>query len=129
MNCPGCNADAPEVEEESDEVHACEACGGVRIGASELNRLLLHNNLPGIESLGGKRVKDAAEASCRRCQVDMTRFEGGDRHDPEFYEICEECGCIFIAPDSAPEGDALAMEKGLVAFFRIFSAKQKSAAR
>jgi hypothetical protein len=94
------------------------------MGVSELNRLLLHNNLPGIESLGGKRAKGGAQAVCRNCQVDLTRFEGGDRHDPEHYELCEECGCVFIDAESAPQGDLEAAKRGLVAFFRLFAVKK-----
>jgi Zn-finger nucleic acid-binding protein len=120
MNCPGCDAELANAEAGDESLHICSACGGLSIGVSELNRLLLHNSLPGIESLGGRRGKTSGVSVCRTCQVDLTRFEGGNRHDPEHYELCEECGCVFLDGDSTSPGELAAAEKELVAFFRLF---------
>ena len=124
MNCPGCNAEMAEIEGDEEQLRVCQECGGFRVGVSELNRLLLHNNLPGIESLGGRVLKDAATAVCRTCQVDLTCFEGGDRNDPQLYEMCEECGCIFVAGGGAPIAGPEAAQRELVAYFRTFAAKK-----
>ncbi|MHB8874175.1 MAG: zf-TFIIB domain-containing protein [Myxococcaceae bacterium] len=124
MNCPGCDAEMPEIEGDEEQLRVCPGCNGFRVGVSELNRLLLHNNLPGIESLGGRVLKGAANAVCRTCLVDLTCFEGGNRNDPQLYEMCEECGCIFVAGTETPSANAEAAHRELVSFFRAFAAKK-----
>ncbi|MBI5543592.1 MAG: hypothetical protein HY901_06875 [Deltaproteobacteria bacterium] len=124
MNCPGCDAEIVDPEGGKEEVlRVCAECGGLTVELADLKPLLLHNNLPGIESLGGRVVKDADTGVCPTCQVDLTLFEGGDRQQPEFYEVCEECGCVFIDGDSLdPE---LEPEKRVASFFSKFAAAVK----
>jgi Zn-finger nucleic acid-binding protein len=129
MNCPGCDAEPLDADAGEELPRICASCGGLWMNGSDLNRLLLHNGLPGIESVGGRRVKGADVAACRSCGVDLIRFEGGSREAPDFYELCEDCGCVFIDGDSAPTGDAEAAQRGLVTFFRRFAAEKANAKR
>jgi hypothetical protein len=94
------------------------------MNGSDLNRLLLHNNLPGIESLRARRVKGGDGAVCRSCLVDLTRFEGGTRDEPVEYELCEDCGCVFIEAEAAQTPDPKAAEQVLVGFFRRFQTEK-----
>lgn len=111
----------PEVGREAP-LRICSECGGLTFELTELNPILLHNNLPGIEALGGRAVPDGDVVECPTCHVDMTLLEGGDRQEPQFYEFCEECGRAFIAADSLDEG--LDPEPKVVAFFRRFAVKK-----
>lgn len=123
MNCPGCDAEMPDLEEGQEEpLRVCAECGGLTVQLVDLNPMLLHHNLPGIESLNGRLVPDADTGVCSTCKVDMALFEGGDRRTPEYYEVCEECGCVFIDGDSL-EPD-LSPEQKVVAFFQKFAAKK-----
>ena len=113
----------PDLEVGQEEpLRVCSECGGVTAELADLTPILLHNNLPGIEALGGRVVPDGDVGECPTCQVDLTLFEGGDRLAPQYYEVCEECGRIFIAGDSLDEG--LAPEPKVVTFFRKFAVKK-----
>ena len=127
MPCPTCDARFGEDEVQVEELHLCPDCGVVSIGASELNRVLLHNGLPGIESLGGRRVRDAVTETCRACRVDLSRFEAADRGDPRYYDICEECGRVCVSGDDAPAGEPEVALRELVTFFRAFAGKRARA--
>lgn len=84
-----------ELVSPSDEcIHACAECGQWLEG-TQLNALLLHSNLPGIASLGGRLVSDDATGTCGACRVSLVRLESGHL----FYEVCEECGWIFFPLD------------------------------
>lgn len=111
----------PEVGRETP-LRICSECGGLTFELADLNPILLHNNLPGIEALGGRVVPDGDVVECPTCHVDMTLLEGGDGQEPQFYEFCEECGRAFIRADSLDEG--LDPEPKVVAFFRRFAAKK-----
>jgi len=113
----------PELEVGHEEpLRVCAECGGLTAELTDLNPILLHNNLPGIEALGGRVVPDGDVGECPTCQVDLTLFEGGDRQDPVFYEVCEECGRVFIAGESLKAD--LAPEPKVVEFFRRFAVKK-----
>jgi hypothetical protein len=113
----------PEVGQEVP-LRVCSECGGLTAELADLNPILLHNNLPGIEALGGRVVPDGEVGECPTCHVDLTLFEGGERHDPQFYEVCEECGRAFIAGESLDAG--LAPEPKVVSFFRRFAVVKKA---
>ena len=98
MNCPQCDAEMAEVVSPNDErVFVCAECGQWLDGTL-LNALLLHSNLPGVASLGGRLAPDDATGTCPTCRVGLARLERGDL----FYEVCEECGWIFF-PFDPPE--------------------------
>jgi Zn-finger nucleic acid-binding protein len=98
----------------------CETCGGVWIDGADLNRLLLHNNLPGLESMGGKANLDELAERCPKDAVDLVVIEGGEKGHHERYAYCEACGGIWLDIE-APEGaDADALEEEIVEFFKLF---------
>ena len=68
--------------------------------------MLLHNNLPGLESLGGKVDAEALTGQCPECQVDLVRVDGGDRQHPLHYDTCESCGGIFLESEFKDATDA-----------------------
>jgi hypothetical protein len=113
---------------DGEEVRTCQDCGGLRMDVADLNRLLLHHDLPGLESLGGRVVPDGGSAVCRDCLIDMMRIEGRDRHEPIHYETCEACGGVFVEAQGADTPDTLQAAHGaIVSFFRQFAGKRKRA--
>lgn len=127
MNCPGCDAEMTDLEENDERVRVCQECGGLWIDVADLNRLLLHHNLPGLDSLGGKVDPTAAVPVCRDCMLDLTRIEKKDRQESRYYETCESCGGIFIEgnPDEEPAKDLRTAQKQIVAAFERFAGKKK----
>ena len=77
MDCPGCSVEMGELDGEA-ALRRFEQCFGLWIDVTDLNRLLLHNNLPGLESLGGKVDAEALTGQCPECQVDLVRVDGGN---------------------------------------------------
>jgi Zn-finger nucleic acid-binding protein len=129
MNCPGCSVEMADLEGDAETtLRKCGDCGGLWIDVADLNRILLHNNLPGLESLGGKVDGEALTGQCPDCQVDLIRVDGGDRQHPLHYDTCESCGGIFLESEFQDAEDATAAEKDIVTFFRHFSPKRKTAA-
>jgi Zn-finger nucleic acid-binding protein len=127
MDCPGCNVEMAELEGETP-LRKCGDCGGLWIDVADLNRVLLHNNLPGLESLGGKLDPNALTGHCPDCQVDLVRVVGGDRHHPLQYDTCEACGGTFLESEFRDATTSEAALKEIVQFFQRFSGKRKSAA-
>jgi Zn-finger nucleic acid-binding protein len=129
MDCPGCNLEMADLEKGDEKtVRKCSQCGGLWLDVADLNRLLLHNNLPGLESLGGKVDPEAPTGQCPECQVDLICIKGGDRHHPLSYDTCESCGGIFLESEVKEAGDPQQIFSEIVAFFKQFSAKKKTAA-
>ena len=108
------------VGKDETTLQVCDTCGGVWLDSADLNRLLLHNNLPGLESMGGKANLDELADRCPKDSVDLIIIEGGDKGHLESYAYCEACSSIWLELD-APEGsDAEAVEKQIVDFFKLF---------
>lgn len=128
MDCPSCNNEMADLAGDETAVRKCGECGGLWIDVADLNRVLLHNNLPGLESLGGKVDADALTGQCRDCQVDLVRITGGDRHHPLIYDTCESCGGTFLESEFKDAPDATVALKEVVEFFKGFSSKKKVAA-
>ena|SRR5688572_9894557 len=128
MNCPGCNVEMADLEGEENTVRKCGECGGLWIDVSDLNRVLLHNNLPGLESLGGKMEPDAMTGQCPDCLVDLVRINGGDRHHQLSYDTCESCGGTFLESEFKDATDLKVAYDEIVDFFKGFTARKKSAA-
>ncbi|NBD13198.1 MULTISPECIES: zf-TFIIB domain-containing protein [Corallococcus] len=128
MNCPGCNAEMTDLEGDHETLRECKECGGLWIDVADLNRILLHNNLPGLEGQGGKMDAEALTGQCPDCQVDLVRYVGGDRQHPLQFDTCESCGGIFLESEFADAADTEAAEKKIIEFFRAFSAKLKAKA-
>ena len=127
MDCPGCNVEMADLEGEMT-LRKCGECGGLWVDVADLNRELLHANLPGLESLGGKVDANALTGQCPECQVDLVRVDGGARQHPLHYDTCESCGGMFLESEFRDAMDQQAAKQEIVAFFREFSAKKRSAA-
>ena len=128
MDCPGCNVEMSELPGEDHTLRKCGECGGLWVDVADLNRLLLHNGLPGLESIGGRVDAEALTGQCPECQVDLVRVDGGDRAHPLHYDTCESCGGIFLEAEFGDAADVKSAEKEIVDFFRHFSGKKNRAA-
>ena len=128
MECPSCGVDMVDIEGADQALRKCGECGGLWIDVSDLNRMLLHHNLPGLKSLGGKVDPDSLSGQCPECQVDLVRVQGGDKSAPVFYDTCESCGGIFLESDFKDASDFGAAEKEIISFFATFSKRGKKAA-
>jgi len=117
-----------DLEGESSTVRKCGECGGLWIDVSDLNRALLHHNLPGLESLGGKMDPEALTGQCPECLVDLVRINGGDRHHPLSYDTCESCGGTFLESEFQDATDIKVAYDEIVDFFNHFATKKKKTA-
>jgi Zn-finger nucleic acid-binding protein len=96
----------------------CGECDGLWTDVAELNRILLHHNLPGLETLGGKPNPDEVTGQCPIDLIDMIAVEGGPKHSLMF-ETCEVCGGTWIEP----EGKVTSIKDAIgeiVGFFKAF---------
>lgn len=125
MECPSCGVDMVELQGDDQALRKCGECGGLWIDVSDLNRMLLHHNLPGLESLGGKVDHESLSGQCTECKVDLVPVQGGDKNSPVFYDTCESCGGIFLESDFQDVKDYAAAEKEILAFFATFANKGK----
>ncbi len=125
MECPSCGVDMVDFKSDDQTLRKCGDCGGLWVDVSDLNRMLLHHNLPGLESIGGKVDTDSLSGQCPDCQVEFVRVSGGDKSNPVSYETCESCGGIFLESDFQDASDFASAEKEIVAFFSTFSTKLK----
>lgn len=125
MDCPGCHVEMAEIAEEDQVLKNCTECGGLWLDVSDLNRILLHNNMPGLETLGGKVNAEALTGQCTECQVDLINVHGGDRHHPVHYDTCESCGGVFLESGFQEVTDFQSTVKDIVTFFNHFSSKKK----
>ncbi len=118
MDCPRCNVEMTDLADGDMTVRRCGTCNGVWIDVADLNRLLLHRNMPALQSLGGRVNVDASEGQCPDCQVDLVAVEGGEKRSLH-YDTCEACGGIFIEKASEDE-DATKVIAGIVDFYKRF---------
>jgi Zn-finger nucleic acid-binding protein len=128
MDCPGCNVEMADLEGDNTALKKCSQCGGLWMDVADLNRLLLHNNLPGLESLGGRVNAEALAGQCPECHVDLVVIEGGDRTRIQRYETCESCGGILIESEFKETSEMHAALAEIVSFFKRFGDRRKSAA-
>lgn len=109
------------VGKDESPLSLCDTCGGVWLDSADLNRLLLRNNLPGLESMGGKVNIDELSERCAKDQVDLVVVDGGDKANPRSYAYCEACGGIWLDIE-VPEGlEPDALEDEIIEFFKVFS--------
>ncbi|HZH02864.1 MAG TPA: zf-TFIIB domain-containing protein [Myxococcaceae bacterium] len=126
MDCPSCNVEMTDLEGDDEKLRVCQDCGGLWVDVADLNRMLLHHGLPGLESLGGHVDPGAETGVCRDCLIDLTRVKGGDRHDPQHYETCESCGGIFVGTDADPADTSEAAKAAIVSAFRQFAGTKRA---
>jgi Zn-finger nucleic acid-binding protein len=126
MDCPRCAVEISPITHEESTVHRCAECGGLWTDVADLNRVLLHGNLPALSAINGSVNVDELTGMCPACNVDMVVVEGGEKKSLA-YDTCESCGGIWVdGEDDEPAAtigwkDA---EKQLVHFFRRFSKKK-----
>ncbi|MFN0063662.1 MAG: zf-TFIIB domain-containing protein [Myxococcaceae bacterium] len=129
MECPSCRLEMTELSGGETALAKCSECGGLWVDIADLNRILLHNNLPGLETLGGKMDANALTGQCSTCQVDLVRVDGGDRQHPLHYDTCESCGGTFLESEFKDATDAPQAMDEIISFFKGFVVKRKTAAR
>ena len=122
MICSQCDVEMTELESGDDRLYVCPECAGEWIEGSQLNALLLHANLAGVDSLGGRAAPDAETGTCGTCHVDLVRIEQA-RKNPLGYEACADCGFIFVPFEPASAADFEAARKRLMGFFKTFGAR------
>jgi Zn-finger nucleic acid-binding protein len=125
MECPSCGVEMVDLAGDDQTLRKCGECGGLWMDVSDLNRMLLHQGLPGLETLGGKVDPDAMSGQCPECQVDLVRVEGGEKNEPLSYDTCESCGGVFIEEAFKDAETFAAAQDVLVDFFTRFSPKVK----
>ena len=129
MNCPGCGVEMIDLAGDDQTLRKCGECGGLWVDVSDLNQMLLHANLPGLESLGGRLNAEAECGQCHDCQVDLVQIEGGSKHSTIVYNTCESCGGVFLESEFSDVADHAAATKGIIAFFEKYFGQGKKKTR
>jgi Zn-finger nucleic acid-binding protein len=126
MDCPRCSVEMGEVPGDDGAMHRCGECGGLWVDVADLNKILLHANLPALSGVGGYVNADEIAGQCPACNVDLVVVEGGERRALH-YDTCESCGGIWIEgpeEEEIPETvDWKAAVAEIVAFYRAFRKK------
>jgi Zn-finger nucleic acid-binding protein len=129
MDCPRCSVELSEITRENGALHRCADCGGLWVtDVTDLNKILLHANLPALSSIPGFVNAEEMTGPCPACNVDLVVVENAEKRATESYDTCESCGGIWVdgdADEPAPEINAKAAEGEIVTFFRRFSNKKK----
>lgn len=128
MDCPRCSVEVTEISGPDSTIQRCSECGGLWIDTADLNKVLLHANLPALSAVGGFMNADEIAGQCPVCQVDLVAVEGGEKRSLH-YDTCESCGGIWLeGPDEDVEVPAELDWKGaeseIVGFFRRFAKKK-----
>jgi Zn-finger nucleic acid-binding protein len=129
MQCPQCDVELTDLANEDDHVFACPDCAGLWVDGSQLNALLLHHSLPGLDSVGGRADPDATTGTCRECGVSLTRVEQTGRSDALMFETCEDCGFVSVIEEGPVAADLAAARTSLISFFKRFSVRNGAARR
>ena len=128
MDCPRCSAEMNEIAHDDSVVQRCGECGGVWVGdVADLNKMLLHANLPALSAIGGFVNADEMTGMCPACNVELVVVEAGDKRSTLAYDTCESCGGIWIDSEEdepAPEIGWKDAEGQIVGFFRRFAKKK-----
>lgn len=126
MDCPRCTVEMAEIQQGESTLQRCPDCGGMWVDVADLNRLLLHANLPALSALGGYVNPDEIAGMCPACNVDLVAIEGGDKRSLH-YDTCESCGGIWVeGPDQDEIRETLTFKEAaeeIVAFYRKFRKK------
>jgi Zn-finger nucleic acid-binding protein len=126
MDCPRCSVELTEVAGDDSTMQRCSTCGGLWVDVADLNRILLHANLPALSALGGYVNADEIAGQCPACHVDLVVVEGGEKRSLH-YDTCESCGGIWVEgpdEDELPETiDFKQAKQQAVAFYRRFARK------
>ena len=129
MDCPRCSVELSEITRENGALHRCADCGGLWVSdVTDLNKILLHANLPALSSIPGFVNAEEMTGPCPACNVDLVVVENAEKRATESYDTCESCGGIWVdgdADEPAAEIGAKVAEGEIVTFFRRFSNKKK----
>lgn len=120
MSCPRDLGEMKELQGRDESVVYLSDEGGVWQDGVDVNRLLLHGGLPGLESMGGKPNLDALGDRCPKDDVDLIVVEGGDKGEPLEYSYCEVCGGLWLELGLDPDAEIAEIEEATVDFFRDF---------
>ncbi len=128
MDCPRCSVELAAITQEDSTVNRCAECGGLWVDGTDLNKILLHNNLPAITAIGGQVNVDELTGMCPACNVDLVVVEGGEKLALH-YDTCESCGGIWVEGEDVDEVPETISFKDasleLAGFFRDFAKKGK----
>jgi Zn-finger nucleic acid-binding protein len=103
MDCPRCTVEMSEIPGDEGTMHRCSDCGGLWVDVADLNRILLHANLPALSGVGGFVNAEEMAGQCPACNVDLVVVEGGEKRLLH-YDTCESCGGIWLeGPDDDVE--------------------------
>ncbi len=127
MDCPRCTVEMTEIPGDDGSMHRCSDCGGLWVDVADLNRILLHANLPALSGIGGFVNPDEMAGQCPACHVDLVVVEGGEKRALH-YDTCESCGGIWLeGPDDDVEVPETMDWKGatadIVGFYKAFRKK------
>jgi Zn-finger nucleic acid-binding protein len=126
MDCPRCSVEMSEITREDGALQRCAECGGLWVDVTDLNKILLHGNLPALSALGGFANADEMSGMCPACNVDLVVVEGGEKRSIS-YETCESCGGIWVDGDEdepAATLDWKGASAQIVEFFKRFAKKK-----
>ncbi len=126
MDCPRCSVEMQEITREDGTVQRCAECGGLWIDVSDLNKILLHANLPALSAIGGFVNADEIAGMCPACNVDLVVVEGGEKRALS-YDTCESCGGIWVDSDEDEPAESMSWtgaEGQIVGFFKRFAKKK-----
>lgn len=126
MDCPRCTVEMAEIPGDDGTMQRCGDCGGLWVDGADLNKILLHGNLPALSSIGGWANADEIAGQCPACKVDLVVVEGGEKRSLH-YDTCESCGGIWLEgpdEDAVPESQTWAEAAAdIVAFYKVFRKK------
>ena len=126
MDCPRCSVEMTEIAGEDSLLQRCSDCGGLWLDVADVNRFLLHANLPALTKIGGFLNPEEMAGQCPACHVDLVAVEGGEKRSLH-YDTCESCGGIWVEgpdEDEVPEAsDWKTSEREVVAFYKRFAKK------
>lgn len=127
MDCPRCSVEMQEITHEDSTLQRCAECGGIWVvDVADLNKMLLHANLPALTTIGGFINADEISGMCPACNVDLVVVEGGEKRSLA-YDTCESCGGLWIDGEvdaPAAELDWKGANREIVDFFKRFAKKK-----
>ena len=126
MDCPRCAVELAEISHDDRAIHRCAECGGLWVDVADLNKILLHANLPALSVIGGMVNPDEIAGMCPACNVDLVTVEGGEKRSLH-YDSCESCGGLWIEgeDDEPPERlDWTGATGQIVGFFKRFAKRR-----
>jgi Zn-finger nucleic acid-binding protein len=126
MDCPRCAVELTEITRDDSIIHRCVECGGLWVDVTDLNKTLLHANLPSLSAIGGVVNPDEIAGMCPACNVDLVMVEGGEKKS-EHYDTCESCGGLWIDGEEDEPAETLDWKGAttqIVTFFKRFAKKK-----